>query len=1407
MKRNLLYLKQHCQYFVLIGFLCMNIGFMNAQIVYHVSTTGDDTNDGFSWVTPLKNVQTALALAVPGDEIWIAKGTYYPDDGLGQSGNDKSSSFVLKQGVHIYGGFAGINGALVPRDTNLYETILSGDLDQNDGASLIGNNSYHVVTGANSTILDGVTISNGSATGMGTNENYGGGIFNNTTSPIIQNCIFKNNAADSGGAMYNLNASPTVSNTLFTDNSSTSGGAVYNSGASASFTNCKFTKNSSPQGGAIYNASGTSANIFINSLIAGNFSTLRGGGIYNIGTPLTLINTTISGNKADIEAGGIYFENSNGVSIENTILWNNMANNLSSVASATLTQTNSTLTFAKCLVENFTPESQGGTVGVISNGDPLFIKNLPPSNAPSDGGDFRLHLNSTILDTGDNTFNNEPLDILGNARIQNNTIDLGAYEGGFSRVYLVSTSGNDSGNGLSWNNAIRNLQTAISLATNGDQIWVAKGTYYPDEGLGQTNDDRTSTFKLKNEVAIYGGFSGNELTLSDRNIAFNETILSGDLDQNDTSGSLTGNNAYHVVSNGDGYSKQTILNGVTITNGLANGTSNDQKKGGGIYLVDCDLTISQCKVISNEAMNDGGGIYVESALPTISGCNIVGNTAISGGGIYTLWDAAPDVVDCTFNGNTASSGAGAFNIQALPKYTNCSFFNNTANGSGGGMLNDAASPEVINTKLQGNSAISGGGIYNINSASPILTNCLITGNKATTGGGMDSSASAGPSLINSTVSGNQATSDGGGLYNDDCNVVIKNTIIWNNEANGSNGTISASISENNGSSSTIEKSLIANFTLSGGVIAIGDPDFVTMVDPTTAPNNTGNFRLLVTSIAIDVGDNASNTQSNDLGGSTRIQNGTIDLGAYEGGTSISTWTGTVDTNWNTPGNWSNGVPSIGLSVQIPNTSNQPEIDMSTSAEVTDMTIDSNALLTLGGTSNLTVQGNLTIIGDLVVNSGGSLITRGNTLGNFTYKRALTTNNGYLISAPVKGQDIDAFATAHALANGPLANDRELRTFNLLTQNWDYYQDGSTTSGDFTSGIGKRIQLTSASDLTFTGEMPLPNIAVSTQALGIGINLLGNPYPSSIPVNVSADQAFNIISYNSSILVEQTIWLFNQSTGSYEAVNHAAPPRFLSPGQSFFVVAFPNSVFDFNEMMQSHQTDNFQRSSSNTSEISLELTDGTSTKSTTIVYRSDATTDFDNSLDSSVFEIEASNFSIYTALVANNFGRRIEIQSLPDSNYENMVIPVGVIASNGASITISANGTGIPSGYGIYLEDRSNNTFTSIGGSGESFSTTLSTDLNGTGRFYLHVSNTLSRNDFEVPTVHLYLNQQNNLKVHGVNDQQARIKIYTILGKEIYHTSFRGSRVNEIALPNMKDGLYIIHLLMNEGRVIKKVIKH
>jgi len=105
-------------------------------------------HDGASWATAYNYLQEALAAASSGDEICVAQGAYKPDQGVGQTPGDRTATFQLKNGVALYGGFAGY-GASDPdaRDISAYETILSGDLNGDDvGFTNNGENSYHVVT-------------------------------------------------------------------------------------------------------------------------------------------------------------------------------------------------------------------------------------------------------------------------------------------------------------------------------------------------------------------------------------------------------------------------------------------------------------------------------------------------------------------------------------------------------------------------------------------------------------------------------------------------------------------------------------------------------------------------------------------------------------------------------------------------------------------------------------------------------------------------------------------------------------------------------------------------------------------------------------------------------------------------------------------------------------------------------------------------------------------------------------------------------------------------------------------------------------------------------------------------------------------------------------------------------------
>lgn len=145
-------------------------------------------------------------------------------------------------------------------------------------------------------------------------------------------------------------------------------------------------------------------------------------------------------------------------------------------------------------------------------------------------------------------------------------------------ICRVTTAGTAGNSGSTWALPIA-LQTALG-GTSCTEIWVKAGVYTPGSA-------RTDSFAIKPSVAVYGGFAGTETSRTDRDTVANVTILSGDIDQNDTNidgnnidetvADIQGNNSYHVVTmggpSGNLTAASTVLDGFTITGGEANGSS------------------------------------------------------------------------------------------------------------------------------------------------------------------------------------------------------------------------------------------------------------------------------------------------------------------------------------------------------------------------------------------------------------------------------------------------------------------------------------------------------------------------------------------------------------------------------------------------------------------------------------------------------------------------------------------------------------------------------------------------------------------------------------------------------------------------------------------------------------------
>ncbi|MCX7983905.1 MAG: T9SS type A sorting domain-containing protein [Bacteroidetes bacterium] len=255
----------------------------------------------------------------------------------------------------------------------------------------------------------------------------------------------------------------------------------------------------------------------------------------------------------------------------------------------------------------------------------------------------------------------------------------------YSTTYYVKTDGSDGNNGTSWATAFATVQKALDVAQAGDQIWVAKGTYKPTYDYGLGGGSRYYHFRLKNNVALYGGFAGTETSVDQRTNygvgGVNETILSGDIG---TPGDNS-DNCYHVFYHPDNeYSltSHAILDGVTIKDGFANAwTPHDH----------------------------GAGMFNgNQSHPTIRNCVITNNRADRGAGIY--------------NGGSSST------------YINCLIYNNIAGTWGGAMYTNAAATTLINcTIVANNSSSAGGGFYNyseVYNVKPTLKNCIVWGNNA-----------------------------------------------------------------------------------------------------------------------------------------------------------------------------------------------------------------------------------------------------------------------------------------------------------------------------------------------------------------------------------------------------------------------------------------------------------------------------------------------------------------------------------------------------------------------------------------------------------------------------------------------------------------------------------------------------
>ncbi len=783
------------------------------KVIYVDDDASGPTFDGSSWEHAYQDLQAALTEAESGDEIWVAEGTYEP-------GTAQTDSFVLKNGVGIYGGFAGTETKYAQRDTRDYVsnvTILSGDIDPDDE-----DDSFHVVTAGSGTdssaVLDGFIITGGEADGGG-QYNYGGGMFNDGGSPTINNCTFIDNMASSGGGMYNTNGSPTLDNCRFIGNSaSTYGGGMYNDDDASPYntspilTNCTFIDNSASYGGGMCAA--YSNPMVTDCMFLENGAGNRGGAVF-IGAPsdsTTFTRCIFIRNKATAvgsQGGGIAYEfgtlGTFSATLKDCVFFDNFAKSGGGVSN----RLSVSLALTNCIFSGNSAVNFGGSIFNFNRNLAVTNCTLSRNYSDNDGGGIYYYANissrtiemtNCILwgntdDDGSTTKQEEQIfvDTIGSTTVEHSCIEDGSpgsapfpYDGSANDNIDTDPSLVDSENPAGPDNTFGTADDGLQLQAGVSSPCIDAGDGYSSStsintesvDLCGTNrfmdgdyDDPEHTIDMGAYetpcvwfVKMYTSSGDNGETW---NTAFDELssaldpLINTELEADDEIWVAT--ETYTPSTSDPNPRKATfqLVENVSVYGGFAGAEVRRYQRD----WVDNQTTLSG---------DIGTAAPEDNCYHVVKGADnmILDGFIITGGNAEGTYDGF---------------GGGMFNDSASPEVANCIFRDNTAEKAGGGMFNFDSSPTLTNCIFSNNSADDGGGIFSAaGECNLTLKNCVFTGNTATWGGGLYNCSAYDNEIkfINCTLSGNDAEADegGGGMLNLECSLFLVNCILYGNTA-------------------------------------------------------------------------------------------------------------------------------------------------------------------------------------------------------------------------------------------------------------------------------------------------------------------------------------------------------------------------------------------------------------------------------------------------------------------------------------------------------------------------------------------------------------------------------------------------------------------------------------------------
>lgn len=839
-----------------------------SQTVVYVDEAAPPSGDGATWASAFNSLQDALATAPVNSEIWVARGTYRPDSGLNQTPGNRNASFLLRNGVAVYGGFAGTEMTRGERAWWWHESILCGDLSGDDELlpadgpppTSWNENSRHVVTATGvttSTAIDGFTIRGGNADGMFADlSNLGGGLLcRNGASPRIANCRFKacagkygagcslydqcrprfdrcvfvgNYAYDEGGGLYcEADSDSSLLRCVFDSNrSGGSGGAVFNyDRANPAFVSCSFYSNASGADGGAMNSSTDSGPLLVNCVVVANSAADDGGGVRNSSGSLgTIINCTFFGNAADNQGGGLANNGVNSI-VANTILWANV-DSAGSDQVAQVFNSGATPVVNHCCIQGLTG-SLGGTGNFAF--DPQFIDSDGPDDLLGTGDDnLRLAAGSPCANSGNtghlpadsadcdgdsNVTESVPCDRDGAPRVLVGNVDVGALEDAPLKVHNVSQ-----------NTSYSTIQAAIDGAANSQVIVLYPGVLTGDGNRDINFHGKSITIQgvdpLDSTIVAATRIFVNA-TYSDRHRAFRFT--SGEQNTSRLRG-VTITKGYH--SSGGALrcdaSSPHFEHCVFVDNTVTEG--GEYAGGGAVYSSDGNPRFMDCAFLANGYSRPspfhGGAVHCSGGNPVFSRCVFDDNQAIDLGddagigGAMQLFGGR--VEHSIFRRNYCQIFGGAIDAHSAI-LLDCVFQDNWGEQGGGGV--NAVDSTIARCRFIGNRVTDGyaDGGGGLRATECTVLDCDFVANHDSGGAGLSySGGGGGLKCITSTVenctfehnvrSVYDLPTGGGGVFSDGS--TLRDCVIQNNTSGGSYGVGGGGIEVINGT--VLERCIIAS---------------------------------------------------------------------------------------------------------------------------------------------------------------------------------------------------------------------------------------------------------------------------------------------------------------------------------------------------------------------------------------------------------------------------------------------------------------------------------------------------------------------------------------------------------------------------------------------------------------------